>query len=274
MSDKVTGLQGAHMRIVQQVASVREETNVALTATQRDTLTKMHSLVESERSDDPLGPMLRIHQAGFAPPPPARLPERPRPRTASIVGSRGSGPVVLKDSTASFGPGSGSGSVGGEGARRGSVASSAGSGAADPGSRLAGPAGGALSPRSPRQMGQGWPGPPKVDRQVDRPPIDQRPSTAPFKTETERRKHILDRKRADLVDSRLRTQPAEGSSSGSSPRERMGSARSPLRRSERAGSPQRCIERPQDPSGGAEVGVPDPRLGISQPIRNAQARDA
>lgn len=200
MADKVTGLQGAQHRMAQQVQSSREEQQFALNATARETISKVKGMLSTQT----------MGGAGGAPPPASHGAfggAKPLSRPTTGDQSRGgSGPVVLKPpqtagnfdgAFASAPPGFEIGGAFGDGNL----------GALETAGPLAGPAGAALAGAVPHT---GVMGKSALEQLAADSP---RGATAdgshpPFRTEAERRKHALDVKRQNLVDTRMRPQAA------------------------------------------------------------------
>jgi len=229
MADKVTGLQGQQKNIQHQIAVQKEETAVALNEQAKATLSRVRNLVSNEGPRASMGITPSGPPSGFHPAPPSVGAERSRPRTAAAGGS-----VVLKPT--------GSLDADTMGAESASFLGDGDSVSEMPRASLfpggSGPAGSALeAARSPRlslgaKVGAGT--------ALDGASCGGRPSTAPFKTEAERRRYTLDKKRADLVEARL---PKGGVELAQTPR---------------------SSEPTRDPL--ANVGSPDPRLGFTQQL--------
>ena len=231
MADKVTGLQGAQHRMQAQVASAREEQQFALNATARETITKVKGMLVQQQAAMPPAPM----PSGFGPSKPLATASG-RPTT----GDTRSGPVVLKSSAMHEDGLSASAS-----AAVGAAAAFADEAAMlDPAGRqmlleggaLAGPAGAALAGVVPAT---GVMGKQAMAAFSDDSEPGSRPGTAPqaFKTEAERRRHQLDVKRRDLVESRMK------SGAGGA-------------------GPSTAFAEPRPP----DAPRPDPRLGFSHPL--------
>jgi len=221
MADKVQGLQGAQHRLAQQAVAQKEEQQFALNATARETIGKVKTMLASQASAMPPSSPRTNAFEGSKP--------RSRPTTGGGVG------VVLKDEF----PSQASAAVS-------QAAAFADEGASlDPDGRqmllesaaFAGPAGAALAGAAPVT---GVMSKQALERLADgNEPFDtSRPGTAPgmpFRTETERRKHALDTKRQELVESRMRGG---------------------------AGSPAGMVSEPRPPAGPR----PDTKLGFAHPI--------
>jgi hypothetical protein len=252
MADKVTGLQGQQQRMAQQVQSQREEQQFALNATARETISKVKGMLNTQAAAPP--PQTPVRSSGFEPSKPLSRPTTSeggrggpgggimsRPTTSE--GGRG-GPVVLKQphqpsatvdavsAAAAIG-----GAIGDENRAPGSMDMQ--------GSALAGPAGAALAGALPT-AGVAGVGPTGV---MGKSALEQIASDShdglsggaqfdgahqPFRSEAERRKHNLDQKRRDLVETRMLPQPP----------------------------PMADITEPRPPS----QPRPDPRMGFAHPI--------
>jgi len=191
MADKVTGLQAGQNRMQQQVASAREEQQFALNATARETITKVKGMLSQQPA---AGPPLPSPRGAF---------EAAKPLSRPTTSEGRGGPVVLKAAGSAAADAMPAADLDGPGfghAFGSSLESSA----------LAGPAGAALAGAVPLT---GVMGKAALERLASEPvsggEFSPRPSTdhAPFRNETERRKHALDAKRRDLVEARMRPQP-------------------------------------------------------------------
>jgi len=191
MADKVQGIQAGQSRMAQQVASQREEQQFALNATARETISKVKGMLST--------------QGGAAGPPPptsgAFGGSKPLSRPTTGDANRGGGPVVLK-STNAFGDANAFASAPPGGLEMGV---DGGLGSLESGA-LAGPAGAALAGAVPMT---GVMGKSALEQLADSPRVSTADAAhPPFRTEAERRKHQLDVKRQNLVDTRM--QPRAG----------------------------------------------------------------